>query len=102
MKYNLKYIAWALQKEGERVRFSRTNRASMDSMRGLVINAPSKEIQSNWINKIEKIETKIEAAQKIIEGTMDRKEQIINTYLMKEESARLAFAAEPLGKYEKS
>jgi hypothetical protein len=27
-------MTWVLEKEGERVRFSRTNRASLDNMRG--------------------------------------------------------------------
>ena len=38
-----KYLAWALQKEGERVRFSRTNRASIDSMKSLYIKVNSSQ-----------------------------------------------------------
>ncbi|MFW5706955.1 MAG: restriction endonuclease subunit S [Bacteroidota bacterium] len=63
-----KYLAWALQKEGERVRFSRTNRASMDSMRGLSIKAPSKEIQAKLIKEVEKREKKIKDSKEIIAG----------------------------------
>jgi len=53
-----KYVAWVLEKEGERVRFSRTNRASMDSMRRINVKAPSKDIQTKLIKEVEKREKK--------------------------------------------
>jgi type I restriction enzyme M protein len=76
-----KYLAWVLQKEGERVRFSRTNRASMDSMRGLSIKVPSIMIQSRLIIEIEKREKKIQDSQEIITGIVKRKEAVIKAYL---------------------
>lgn len=97
-----KYLAWALQKEGERVRFSRTNRASMDSMRGLSIKAPSEEIQAKLIKEVEKREKKIKDSQEIIAGIAKRKEAVIKSYLMGEaEEPELAMAAEPETKYKK-
>lgn len=83
-KINPKYLAWALQKEGERVRFSRTNRASMDSMRTLSIKAPSKEIQSVLIKEVEKREKKIKLSQEIIVGAAKRKETVVKSHLMGE------------------
>ncbi len=95
-KIHPKYLAWALQKEGERVRFSRTNRASMDSMRGLSVKAPSKEIQSKLIKEVEKREKKIKDSQVVIDGIAKRKEAVIKAYLMGEaEEPELAMAAEP-------
>ena len=97
-----KYLAWALQKEGERVRFSRTNRASMDSMRGLSIKTPSEKIQTELIKKIEKLEKKIKTSKNIIDGIAKRKEAIIKSYLMEEVSEpELAMVAEPKGEYKK-
>lgn len=97
-----KYLAWALLKEGERVRFSRNNRASMDSMRGLIIKAPSKEIQSKLIKEVEKLETKIKSAQELIDGIVRRKEAVIKSYFMGESKEQeLAIAAEPKMKYKK-
>lgn len=101
-KLHPKYLAWVLQKEGERVRFSRTNRASMDSMRGLTITAPSEKIQTGLIKKVEKLEKKIKDSQDIIDGIAKRKEAIIKYYLMGEASEpELAMAAEPKTDYNK-
>ncbi|SIO41543.1 restriction endonuclease subunit S [Chitinophaga niabensis] len=80
-KIDPKYLAWVLQKEGERIRFSRTNRASMDSMRSLSVRVPSKEIQSKLIKEVFKREVKIEELQKIIIGIAKRKEVVIKSYL---------------------
>jgi type I restriction-modification system DNA methylase subunit/restriction endonuclease S subunit len=97
-----KYLAWALQKEGERVRFSRNNRASMDSMRGLSIKAPSQKIQTELIIKVEELEKKIKDSQDIINGMAKRKEAVIKSYLMGEvKETEIAIAAEPKVKYKK-
>lgn len=81
-KISPKYLAWVLQKEGERVRFSRTNRASMDSMRGISVKVPSKEIQSKLIKEVEKREKKIRELQEIISGITKRKEVVIKSFLI--------------------
>jgi len=97
-----KYMAWALEKEGERVRFSRTNRASMDSMRGLSIKVPSKDIQAKLIKEVEKREKKIKASQEIIIGIAKRKEEVIKSYLMgKSPEPKLAMTTEPKAEYKK-
>lgn len=83
-KIEPKYLAWILKKEGERVRFSRTNRASMDSMRTLSIKIPSKNIQSELIKEVEKKEKKIKNLQEFISGIVKRKELVIKSYLMKD------------------
>ncbi len=101
-KIHPKYLAWVLKKEGERVRFSRTNRASMESIRGLCIKGPSKEIRSRLNKEVEKREKKIKVSQDIIAGIAKRKEAIIGSYLMGEaEEPELAMAAEPETKYKK-
>jgi type I restriction enzyme M protein len=97
-----KYVAWVLEKEGERVRFSRTNRASMDSMRGINVKAPSQDIQIKLIKEVEKREKKINASQEIINGIAKRKEEVIKSYLMdKASSPKIVRAAEPKVDYKK-
>lgn len=101
-KINPKYLAWVLQKEGERVRFSRTNRASMDSMRGLSIKVPSEEIQSKLILEIEKKEKRIKEAEAIIAGVSKRKEAVIESYLTGGRiEPKLSMVTEPKATYKK-
>lgn len=76
-----KYLAWVLKMEGERVRFSRSNRASMDSIKALVIKAPAKSVQTKLIFDVEKIEQKINKAHEQIYGIEKRKEKVIKKYL---------------------
>ena len=76
-----KYLVWALFKEGERVRFSRSNRASMDSIKGLSIQVPPKKVQEELVKKLEISEAKIQKAKEILSTITSRKEQIINKYL---------------------
>ena len=51
-----KYLAWALLKEGEKVRFSRSHRASTERVKGIKIKAPSITEQNKAIKLIEKQE----------------------------------------------
>lgn len=97
-----KYLAWALRNEGVRVRFSRTNRASLDSMRGISINAPSREIQTKLIKEIEQREEQIKASQEIIAGVAKRKEAAIKSQLIGEYGLpELAIAADKTPKYKR-
>lgn len=101
-KINPKYLAWVIQKEGERVRFSRTNRASMDSMRGLSVKVPSKEVQSKLIKEVDKMEKKIRDSQEIIAGVVKRKEAVIKSFLTGGSAEpELMVAAEPKVVYKK-
>ncbi len=85
-KVHPKYLAWAIQKEGERVRFSRTNRASIDSMQGITIKAPDKKVQTSLIKEVEKRELKIKELLEVISGTVLRKEVVIKTSLFQDEN----------------
>ncbi len=76
-----KYLAWVLKKEGERIRFSRTNRASLDSMRTLSLMFPSKEVQAKLIKEVEKEEKKIMDAQLTAQVANSRKEEAIRKFL---------------------
>lgn len=76
-----KYLAWALGIEGERVRFSRTNRASMDSIKSISIKTPSKAIQKKLIEEVEEVEKIIHTAQLLINDIEKSKEEILKKYL---------------------
>lgn len=76
-----KYLAWALGVEGERVQFSRTNRASMDSIRALSIRVPSKAIQKKLIIEVDEIEQRILEARLSIQRIESSKTKILNKYL---------------------
>lgn len=74
----------------------------MDSMRGLSVKAPSKEIQSKLIKEVEKMEKKIKESQEIIAGIAKRKEAVIKSYLMREtKEFELSMPAGPKAVYKK-
>ncbi|WP_299529739.1 restriction endonuclease subunit S [Ulvibacterium sp.] len=76
-----KYLAWVINKEGERVRFSRSNRASMDSIKTLTVSVPSKEVQSLLIGKIETLESKILKLKSLLSEIPRKKDLLIQSYL---------------------
>ncbi len=80
-KVHPKYMVWALLKEGERVRFSRSNRASMDSIKGLSISVPTKQEQEKLVAQVEKHEAKIKKAKDILSSIAERKEKVFKKYL---------------------
>lgn len=78
---NFKYLAWALYKVGKENRFSRSNRASTDRIKGLVIPVPPIDYQLEIIPEIEKLELKIEENKQNIETISASKKNIILKYL---------------------
>lgn len=76
-----RYLAWALEKVGAEYRFSRANRASITRIKGMVIKAPSIEEQNKFAKEVEKLEVKINEAQKVIESAKKKKEKILRKYL---------------------
>lgn len=80
-KIHPRYLAWVLNREGQRVRFSRHNRASLDRIKGLSINAPSTKVQTKLVTEIEKCEQKIKKSKDLINGISKRKEDVIKEYL---------------------
>ena len=76
-----KYMAYLLQKEGERVGFSRTYRASIDRIEGLSVNAAPIEMQRQAVAQVEQYEAEIRKAQAVIDGCAARKKAILDKYL---------------------
>lgn len=76
-----KYMAYLLQKEGERVGFSRTYRASIDRIEGLSVNVAPIEMQRQAVAQVEQYEAEIRKAQAIMDDCPARKKAILDKYL---------------------
>lgn len=75
------FLAKALEKEGQRVRFSRSNRASMEAIKGLRINLPVIDLQNEYADLVTNLEKTIATAQAIIDSAKDKKAEIVRKYL---------------------
>jgi restriction endonuclease S subunit len=78
---NEKYLAYALNKEGQAIGFSRNKRASIDRITGIKIPLLSISEQQKMIKKIEKVEKEIESIEKIIGESIVLKLNVIRKYL---------------------
>lgn len=76
-----KYMAYLLQKEGERVGFNRSYRASIDRIESLTVDVAPIEEQRKAVSKVEQYEAEIRKAQTIMDGCAARKKAILDKYL---------------------
>lgn len=76
-----KYMAYLLQKEGERVGFNRSYRASIDRIESLTVDVAPIEEQRKAVSKVEQYEAEIRKAQAIMDGCTARKKAILDKYL---------------------
>ena len=76
-----KYMAYLLQKEGERVGFSRTYRASLDRIQSLIVSVAPIEAQKQAVAQVELYEAEIAKAQAVMDGCAARKKAILDKYL---------------------
>lgn len=76
-----KYVAYLLKGEGLRLEFSRTNRASIDRIEGITIEAVPIEEQRIAIEKVNKFENEISKAKATIEDCTAQKKAILLRYL---------------------
>ena len=76
-----KYMAYLLEKEGERVGFSRTYRASIDRIESLTVNIAPIENQKQAVAQVEQYESEIRKAQTVMDGCAAKKKAILNKYL---------------------
>jgi type I restriction-modification system DNA methylase subunit/restriction endonuclease S subunit len=75
------YLSMALEQEGQRVRFSRTNRAKTEAIKGLKLGIPSWEVQENLANIAMQANQTISTAESIIATAAEQKQTILNKYL---------------------
>lgn len=76
-----RYLAMALEQEGRRVRFSRSNRAKTEAIRSLKLLIPDLDLQQNLDTVATQAETAIAAAQTIIDAAPAQKQAILQNYL---------------------
>lgn len=74
-------MAYLLQKEGERVGFSRTYRASIDRIESLMVNVAPIEEQRQAVAQVEQYEAGIAKAQAVMASCPQRKKDILDKYL---------------------
>ena len=76
-----RYLAMALEKEGHRVRFSRSNRAKTEAIKSLKLYFPPMDAQENLAAIANQAEHTIATAQAIIDAAPAQKEAILKKYL---------------------
>lgn len=76
-----KYLAFALNKEGKTLGFSRSKRASIDRVEGITIPLPEFKDQQKKLFQIEKLEKQIDEAQKAIDASAELKNAVLKKYL---------------------
>lgn len=76
-----KYMAWLLNKEGQKVGFKRSYRASIDRIESLSVKIAPFTIQQNVLSKVSQYELKIIEAKNVINSCADRKRAILDKYL---------------------
>lgn len=76
-----RYLAMALEQEGRRVRFSRSNRAKTEAIRSLKLLIPDLDLQQNLDTVATQAEAAIAAAQTIIDAAPAQKQTILQNYL---------------------
>lgn len=78
---NPRYLAHELRSEGEKQRFSRTLRASIDRTRSLTLTLPPLAEQDRIITEVEKHEARIAAARAELAAAPARKRSIMEKWL---------------------
>jgi hypothetical protein len=75
------YMAYLLEKEGKKVGFSRTYRASIDRIESLSVQAAPIEEQRKAIKEIETYESEIAAAKEVMAACTEKKKMILDKWL---------------------
>lgn len=71
------YLSWALNKAGDAYGFSRSNRASIERIKGLKIAAPRIEIQKEIVSEWNKVNQEVEQARSTLENALDQIEHLV-------------------------
>lgn len=75
------YFAKALEIEGRKQRFSRSNRASTDRVSSLIINVPSIDIQNKIVNEVIELTNKVNKLENILLGHANKIKEVLDKYL---------------------
>ena len=75
------YFSKALEIEGNKQRFSRSNRASIDRVSSLIVRLPNIEIQTRVAEKVKKLIIKIRQLEKKLNSFDNKKKEVVGKYL---------------------
>ncbi len=75
------YLTKMLEIEGNKQRFSRSNRASTDRVSSLVVKLPSIEVQNKVAKEVEQINKKINELESTLIEYNNKKKEIVSRYL---------------------
>ena len=78
---NPKYLAKMIEKEGINLRFSRSNRASVDRVSNITVSLPSIGEQNKVIDAVVELESKISELELKLDALNHEKETIVNNTL---------------------
>ena len=78
---NPRYMVHILEKEGKKLGFSRSYRASIDRVQGISFTVPARKIQNDTVAEVERIELQIKAANKHLYDLSEKTKAILDRYL---------------------
>lgn len=78
---NPRYMAHVLEKEGRKMNFSRSYRASIDRVEGITFTVPGIEVQNDAMDKVLELEQKITEAEKQLADIATKKADVLKKYL---------------------
>ena len=78
---NTKFLTWLLYQAGQKERFSRSHRASIERIKNLTLSFPSIDIQNVVAEQVIVFENQIKDLQNVINEAHDKKRVIIESYL---------------------
>ena len=80
-KIHPRYAARVLEREGRRLGFSRSYRASLDRVGRITFNVPSIEAQNEAMSEVLSLEAEITQAKKDLQALSGQKTSILKKYL---------------------
>lgn len=80
-KINPRYLAKLIEKEGFNLRFSRSNRASIDRISDIEVSLPTIKKQNKIVSKVVKLENKIFNLESKLDELNHKKEDFLRKIL---------------------
>lgn len=79
---NPRYMAHVLEREGQKIGFSRSLRASIDRVQGITFTVPDRKAQDETFAKVNELEEKIKEAENAIAALSGQISDVLNQYLI--------------------
>lgn len=76
-----RYLAHILEREGEKIGFSRSYRASIDRVQSITFSVADREVQDKTVDKIKTLESQIRKAEANLQKLNGKTSEILHHYL---------------------